>query len=79
MEAQPLRFHKTEGANNHIEQGYTLFFAHHPIGVTYNRLPTMLTNAIHFSSKWQGICHARIILSGTKKLYVTRDFYRAPK
>jgi hypothetical protein len=64
MEAQPFRFHKTEGANNHIEQGYTLFFAHHPIAVTYNRLPTMLTNAIHLFSKGQGTCHERIVISG---------------
>jgi hypothetical protein len=33
MEAKALRFHKTEGANNHIKQGDTLVFACNPIGV----------------------------------------------
>ena len=47
MKAKAFRLHKTEGANNHIEQGDPLFFAHHPIGVTNDRLPAMLTNAIH--------------------------------
>jgi hypothetical protein len=47
MEAKPLRFHKTEGANNHIKQGDTLVFACNPIGVADNRLPAMLTIAIH--------------------------------
>jgi hypothetical protein len=47
MKAKALRFHKTERANNHIKQGDPLFFAHHPIGVTNDRLPAMLTNAIH--------------------------------
>ena len=47
MEAKALRFHKTEGANNHIKQGDTLVFACNPIGVTYNQLPAMLTIAIH--------------------------------
>ena len=49
LEAKPFRFHKTERANNHIEQGYTLVFAHNPIGVTYNRLPAVLTNTFHVS------------------------------
>jgi hypothetical protein len=57
MEVKPFRFHKTERANNHIKQGDTLLFAHNPIGVTYNRLPAMLTNAIHISLKRQGTCH----------------------
>ena len=35
-EAKPFGFHKTERANNHIEQGDTLVFAYNPIGVTYN-------------------------------------------
>ena len=50
-EVEPFRFHKTERANNHIKQSDTFFFAHDPIGVTYNRLPAMLTNAIHISLK----------------------------
>jgi hypothetical protein len=47
MKAKAFRFHKTERANNHIKQGDPLFFAHHPIGVTNDRLPAMLTNTIH--------------------------------
>jgi hypothetical protein len=47
MEAKPFCFHKTERANNHIEQGYTLVFAHNPISITYDRLPTVLTNTFH--------------------------------
>jgi hypothetical protein len=47
MEPKPLCFHKTEGANNHIEQGDAFLFARHPVGVTYNQLSTMLTNPIH--------------------------------
>ena len=48
-EAKPFRFHKTERANNHIKQGDTLVFAYNPIGVTYNRLPAVLTNTFHVS------------------------------
>ena len=47
MEPKPFRRHKTERANNHIEQGNALIFARHPIGVSYNRLPAMLTSVIH--------------------------------
>jgi hypothetical protein len=47
MESKPLRFHITEGANNHIKQSDSVFFARNPIGVAYNRLPAMLTIAIH--------------------------------
>jgi hypothetical protein len=51
MEPKPFRLHKTERANNHIEQGDAFFFACNPIGVTYNQLPAMLTSVIHdFSS-----------------------------
>jgi hypothetical protein len=60
-EVKPFRFHKTERANNHIKQGDTLVFAYNPIGVTYNRLPAMLTNTIHIFSKGQGTCHRRTI------------------
>jgi hypothetical protein len=57
MEPKPLRFHKTEGANNHIKQGDALLFARHPIGVTDNQLTAMLTNVIHifFSGKEHAI------------------------
>jgi hypothetical protein len=47
MKVKPFCLHKTEGANNHIEQGNALIFARNPIGVTYNQLSAMLTNAIH--------------------------------
>jgi hypothetical protein len=47
MEAKPLRFHETQRANDHIEQGDAFLFARHPVGVTYNQLPTMLTKPIH--------------------------------
>jgi hypothetical protein len=47
MKVKPFRLHKTEGANNHIKQGDTFFFARNPIGVTYNQLTAMLTDAIH--------------------------------
>jgi hypothetical protein len=47
MEPKPFRRHKTERANNHIEQGNALIFARHPIGVSYNQLIAMLTDAIH--------------------------------
>jgi hypothetical protein len=74
MEAKPLRFHKTEGANNHIKQGDTLVFACNPIGVTDNRLPAMLTIAIH------GCCggkeHATLasISKGDESIAFQRDF-----
>jgi hypothetical protein len=47
IEPEPFGFHKTEGANNHVEQGDAFFFARNPIGVTYNQLPAMLTNTVH--------------------------------
>jgi hypothetical protein len=47
MEPKPFRFHKAEGANNHIEQGDALVFARNPIGVTYDQLVAMLTSVIH--------------------------------
>jgi hypothetical protein len=47
MEPKPFRFHKAEGANNHIEQGDALVFARNPIGVTYDQLVAMLTGVIH--------------------------------
>jgi hypothetical protein len=47
MEPKSLGFHRTEGANNQIEQGNALIFARHPIGVTDNQLSAMLTHAIH--------------------------------
>ena len=45
MEPKPFGFHRTEGANNQIEQGDAFFFARNPIGVTYNQLTAMLTGA----------------------------------
>ena len=45
MEPKPFRLHKTEGANNHIKQANALFFARNPIGVTYNQLTAMFTDA----------------------------------
>jgi hypothetical protein len=47
MKVKPFCLHKTERANNHIEQGNALIFARHPIDVTYNQLAAMLTNVIH--------------------------------
>jgi hypothetical protein len=47
MKVKSLRLHKTEGANNHIKQGDACFFARNPIGVTYNQVTAMLTDAIH--------------------------------
>jgi len=47
MEPKPFCLHKTEGANNHIQQSDTFIFARNPIGVTYNQFPAMLTNVIH--------------------------------
>jgi hypothetical protein len=47
MEPKPFRFHIAEGANNHIKQSDSIFFARNPIGVTYDRLSAMLTIAIH--------------------------------
>jgi hypothetical protein len=47
MEPKPFGFHRTEGANNQIEQGDAFFFARNLIGVTYNQLTAMLTDAIH--------------------------------
>jgi hypothetical protein len=47
MKVKPFCLHKTEGANNHIEQGDAFFFARNPIGVTYNKLAAMLTSVIH--------------------------------
>jgi hypothetical protein len=47
MKVKPCCLHKTEGANNHIEQGDALVFARNPIGVTQNQLTAMLTDAIH--------------------------------
>jgi hypothetical protein len=61
MEPKPLRFHKTKGANNHIEQGDAFLFARHPVGVTDNQLSTMLTSPIHIVSDRQGLCHIKLI------------------
>jgi hypothetical protein len=47
MEPKPFCLHRTERANNHIKQGDTVFFARNPIGVIYNQLTAMLTDAIH--------------------------------
>jgi hypothetical protein len=47
MEAKPLRFHRTQRANNYIEQFDAFLFTRHTVGVTYNQPPAMLTNTIH--------------------------------
>ena len=49
MEPKSFRFHRTEGANNHIKQDDTVFFTRNPIGVTYNQLFAMLTSTVHKS------------------------------
>jgi hypothetical protein len=61
MKVKPFRLHKTERANNHIEQGNALIFARHPIGVTDNQLAAMLTGVIHIFLDGQGKCHIRLI------------------
>jgi hypothetical protein len=78
-EAKALRFHKTEGANNHIKQGYTLIFAYNPIGVTDNRLPAMLTIAIHGS--FEGKEHAMLarISVEDESIAFQRDFDFEPQ
>jgi hypothetical protein len=47
MKVKPFCRDKTEGANNHVKQADAFFFARNPIGVTYNQLTAMLTDAIH--------------------------------
>ena len=47
MKVKSFCLFKTEGANNHIEQGNALVFARNPIGVTYNRPTAMFTSVIH--------------------------------
>jgi hypothetical protein len=47
MEPKPFRFHETERANNHIEQGDARVIARDPIGVTYNQFSAMLTIVFH--------------------------------
>jgi hypothetical protein len=79
-ESKPFRFHKTERANNHIEQGDTLFFARNPIGVTYKRLPAMLTNAIHtyFTGKEHAI-YIHFLRVQIEAIRLQQDFYRGPR
>ena len=57
MKVKSLCLHKTESANNHIEQGDALVFARNPIGVTYDQLVAMLTSVIHdfFTGKQDAI------------------------
>ena len=78
-EAKALRFHKTEGANNHIKQGDTLIFAYNPIGVTDNRLPAMLTIAIH--GRFGGKEHAMLasISKKDESIAFQRDFVFQPR
>gem|GEM_PF-7121319 len=57
MKMKPFCFHKTEGANNHIEQGNALIFASNPIGVTYYQPTAMFTSVIHDFFHWQTRCH----------------------
>jgi hypothetical protein len=47
MEPKPFRRHKTEGANDEIEQSNALIFARHSIGVADNQLSAMLTILVH--------------------------------
>jgi hypothetical protein len=47
MKPKPLGFHKTEGANDHIEQSYAFLFTRHSIGVTNDQLAAMLTHVLH--------------------------------
>ena len=49
MEPKSFRLHTTKGANDHIKQGDTVFFAGNPIGIACNQLPAMLTNTAHKS------------------------------
>ena len=49
MEPKSFRLHRTEGTNNHIKQDDPVFFTCNPIGVAYNQLAAMLTNALHKS------------------------------
>jgi hypothetical protein len=65
MEPKPFCLHKTEGANNHIEQGDAFLFARHPIGVTDNQFPAMLTDVIHNFPERQGTWHIRSIYQCT--------------
>jgi len=74
MEPKPLRFHKTEGANNHVEQGDTFVFARHPIGITYNQLPAMFTNVIHIFFWGQGTCHMHMIMFKLRRHCVAMVF-----
>jgi hypothetical protein len=52
-----------------------LFFAHNPIGVTYDRLPAMLTNTIHIflRGKEHAIC-LRFVQGASKALRFNRIF-----
>jgi hypothetical protein len=61
MKVKPFCLHKTERANNHIEQGNALIFARHPIGVTDHQLPAVLTSVIHDFLHWQARCHTGLI------------------
>jgi hypothetical protein len=47
MEPKPFCFHKAQAANNHIKQDDACFFAHYPIGITYDQLAAVLTGVIH--------------------------------
>jgi len=75
MKAKAFRFHETKRANNHIKQGDTLFFAHYSIGVTNDRLPAMLTNAIH--NPWlraKNMPWSRSCTKGVKSIAFQQDF-----
>ena len=79
-EVKPFGFHETEGTNNHIKESDTLIFAYNPIGVTYNRLPAMLTNTIHVLLKRQGTCHMLTICPrGVEGIAFQQNFYLQPK
>ena len=59
MKVKPFCLHKTEGANNHVKQADAFFFARNPIGVTYNQLTAMLTDAIHTVFAYCLLWHVR--------------------
>ncbi|MGB7946412.1 MAG: hypothetical protein WCH75_01905 [Candidatus Binatia bacterium] len=79
MEPYPFRFHIAERANNHVEQGDTFFFAHNPIGITYNRVAAMFTNAIHVCSS--GKEHAivvKFVQLAAESSALQQNFYLEP-
>jgi hypothetical protein len=80
MEPKPLRFHITEGANNHIKQSDSAFFARNPIGVTYDRLPAMLTIAIHnFRNAGKQHAMGMILIKSLQRPCLAKAFLKKAK